>query len=155
MWKPKQSDLPEIPARPEPAVQATPISSYGSSHRPSLAPAAASEGVIGKNLRVVGEVTGNDSLLIEGSVEGSVHLTSARVTVGAKGTVQAGETLGERCCVTAGEIVILGKISGNICATDRVDIRPQGTLTGDITTARIAIADGANFRGGIEVRKSE
>ena len=105
------------------------------------------QATIGKGLVLSGEITGTESLFIDGKVEGSVNLGGNRVTVGRNGQVAAS--------ITAREIVILGKVRGNISASDRVDIRAEGALTGDVIAARISIEDGAFFKGGIELRKSE
>ena len=80
-------------------------------------------------------------------MEGSINLPGNRVTVGRNGQVAAS--------ITAREIVVLGKIKGNVSASDRVDIRAEGSLTGDVSAARISIEDGAYFKGGIDIRKVE
>ena len=96
-------------------------------------------------LVVKGEVTGSESLYIDGKVEGSINLPGNRVTVGRNGQVAAN--------ILAREVVVLGKVRGNINASDRVDIRSEGSLTGDVAAARISIEDGAYFKGGIDIRK--
>jgi len=93
------------------------------------------------------DITGSESLVIDGKVEGSINLPGNRVTVGRNGQVVAS--------IIAREIVVLGKVRGNITATDRVDIRADGALTGDVACARISIEDGAFFKGGIDIRKPE
>jgi cytoskeletal protein CcmA (bactofilin family) len=98
---------------------------------------------IGKSLRIKGEVIGSESLFIDGRVEGAISLPDCRVTI-AKGA----EVLAN---ITAREVVVFGKVSGNIDATDRVDLRSEGSLTGDVTTRRITIGDGAFFHGGIAI----
>jgi cytoskeletal protein CcmA (bactofilin family) len=98
-------------------------------------------------LFIKGEISGSESLFIDGKVEGSISLSGNRVTVGRNGQVSAS--------ITAREIVVLGKVRGNVTATDRVDIRAEGALTGDVIAARISIEDGAFFKGGIELRKSD
>ena len=90
-------------------------------------------------------MTGSEALYIDGRVEGSINLAGNRVTVGRNGVVNAN--------VTAREIVVLGKVRGNLTASDRVDIRSDGSLTGDVIAARISIEDGAYFKGGIDIRK--
>jgi len=105
------------------------------------------QATIGKSLFIKGEITGSESLFIDGKVEGSINLPGNRVTVGRNGQVSAS--------IAAREIVVLGKVRGNIAATDRVDIRAEGALTGDVIATRIGIEDGAFFKGGIELRKSE
>jgi cytoskeletal protein CcmA (bactofilin family) len=86
-------------------------------------------------------------LFIDGKVEGSINLNGNRVTVGRNGQVAAS--------ITAREVVVLGKVRGNVTASDRVDIRAEGALTGDVAAARISIEDGAFFKGGIDIRKPE
>lgn len=109
------------------------------------------QATIGKGLVIKGEITGSESLFIDGKVEGSINLPGNRVTVGAHGQVSAGMAI----CITAREIVVMGKVHGNVSASDRVDIRAEGALTGDVTAARISIEDGAFFKGGIDIRKSD
>jgi len=103
------------------------------------------QATIGKSLVIKGEVTGSESLYIDGRVEGSINLSGNRVTIGRNGSVSAN--------VNAREIVVLGKVKGNLVASDRVDIRNEGSLTGDVVAQRISIEDGAFFKGGIDIRK--
>jgi cytoskeletal protein CcmA (bactofilin family) len=105
------------------------------------------QATIGKGLFVKGEINGSESLFVDGKVEGSINLPGNRVTVGRNGQVAAS--------IAAREIVILGKVRGNVSASDRVDIRAEGALTGDVTAARISIEDGAFFKGGIDIKKVE
>ena len=111
------------------------------------AASAGDQATIGKGLFIKGEITGSESLFVDGKVEGSINLGGNRVTIGRNGQVAAS--------ITAREIVILGKVRGNIAASDRVDIRAEGALTGDVIAARISIEDGAFFKGGIDIRKPE
>jgi cytoskeletal protein CcmA (bactofilin family) len=94
---------------------------------------------------VKGEVSGSESLYIDGKVEGAINLPGNRVTIGRNGQVAAN--------ILAREIVVLGKVRGNCQSSDRVDIRSEGSLTGDVVAARISIEDGAFFKGGIDIRK--
>jgi cytoskeletal protein CcmA (bactofilin family) len=103
------------------------------------------QATIGKSLVIKGEVSGSESLYIDGRVEGSINLPGNRVTVGRNGVVNAN--------VNAREIVVIGKVRGNLNASDRVDIRNEGSLTGDVVAQRISIEDGAFFKGGIDIRK--
>ncbi len=103
------------------------------------------QATIGKSLVIKGEVTGSESLYIDGRVEGAINLPGNRVTIGRNGQVQAN--------VNAKEIVILGKVKGNLTASDRVDIRNEGSLAGDVVCQRISIEDGAYFKGSIDIRK--
>jgi cytoskeletal protein CcmA (bactofilin family) len=115
--------------------------------RPATTPTTttADQATIGKSLVIKGEVTGSESLYIDGRVEGSINLAGNRVTIGRNGVVAAN--------INAREIVVLGKVRGNLTASDRVDIRSDGSLTGDVVAARISIEDGAYFKGGIDIRK--
>jgi len=152
MWKPNQAG-PTSPSTPEPARPATPASSpttIDSTFRPVPSPAAVAvpsgeQATIGKSLIVKGEVSGSESLYIDGKVEGAINLPGNRVTVGRNGQVAAN--------ISAREVVVLGKVRGNVHASDRVDIRAEGSLTGDVAAARISIEDGAYFKGGIDIRK--
>jgi cytoskeletal protein CcmA (bactofilin family) len=103
------------------------------------------QATIGKSLVIKGEVSGSESLYIDGRVEGSINLPGNRVTVGRNGNVAAN--------ISAREVVVLGKVRGNLNASDRVDIRSEGSLTGDVVAQRISIEDGAYFKGGIDIRK--
>jgi cytoskeletal protein CcmA (bactofilin family) len=152
MWKPtNQPTTPGRPAEPERPTMSTP-SSPAAMSEPAVAsrPAAsttttADQATIGKSLVIKGEVTGSESLYIDGRVEGSISLAGNRVTVGRNGVVAAN--------INAREIVVLGKVRGNLTASDRVDIRSDGSLTGDVVASRISIEDGAYFKGGIDIRK--
>ena len=103
--------------------------------------------MISKGLFVKGEISGTESLYIDGKVEGAISLPGNRVTIGRNGTVGAN--------VTAREVVVMGKVRGNVSASDRVDIRAEGALSGDVSAARISIEDGAFFKGGIDIRKAD
>jgi cytoskeletal protein CcmA (bactofilin family) len=145
MWKPSQTGTMPPVSTPEAYRPASAASVLDSSNR---APAGTGDqATIGKGLLVKGEITGSESLFIDGKVEGSINLPGNRVTVGRNGQVAAS--------INAREIVILGKIRGNVSASDRVEIRAEGSLTGDVTAARISIEDGAFFKGGIDIRKPE
>lgn len=150
MWKPNQSGNSSQTPSNEPVRPATPaVPSYDPPVRTSTTGASAAtsadQATIGKSLVVKGEVTGSESLYIDGKVEGAINLPGNRVTVGRNGQVSAN--------ITAREIVVLGKVRGNMTASDRVDIRSEGSLTGDVTAQRISIEDGAFFKGGIDIRK--
>jgi cytoskeletal protein CcmA (bactofilin family) len=126
---------------------APPASSFETPARAAAptANAPTDQATIGKSLVVKGEVTGSEGLYIDGRVEGSINLPGNRVTVGRNGNVAAN--------ISAREVVVLGKVRGNISASDRVDIRSEGSLTGDVVAQRISIEDGAFFKGGIDIRK--
>jgi cytoskeletal protein CcmA (bactofilin family) len=105
------------------------------------------QATIGRSLVIKGEVTGSESLFIDGRVEGSITFPDNRVTVGRNGSVAAN--------VTAKEVVIMGKVQGNVTCEDRLDIRSEGVLAGDVITHRISVEEGAILKGGVEVRNPE
>lgn len=150
MWKPNQPGSITPNFTPEPARPAPPASTPEVA-RARVLPTAGDQATIGKGLVIKGEITGTESLFIDGKVEGSINLPGNRVTVGQHGQVAASMAV----CITAREIVVMGKIHGNVSATDRVEIRAEGALTGDVSAARISIEDGAFFKGGIDIRKSD
>ncbi len=145
MWKPSQSE-PSIPvSNPETQRPAPAVASVETTSR-NTAPAG-DQAVISKGLFVKGEISGTESLYIDGKVEGAINLPGNRVTIGRNGTAGAN--------VTAREVVVMGKVRGNVSASDRVDIRAEGALSGDVSAARISIEDGAFFKGGIDIRKAD
>lgn len=153
MWKPTNQPTSTTPPRPGDAERtSTPVTSAPAVSEPApvvtrpVATSTADQATIGKSLVIKGEVTGSESLYIDGRVEGSINLAGNRVTVGRNGVVAAN--------INAREIVVLGKVRGNLTASDRVDIRSDGSLTGDVVAARISIEDGAYFKGGIDIRKA-
>jgi cytoskeletal protein CcmA (bactofilin family) len=154
MWKPNQpatstpatGNEPIRPAAPStPVYEPTPVSRPSAATSTSTTPAPSDQATIGKSLVVKGEVSGSESLYIDGKVEGAITLPGNRVTIGRNGQVSAN--------ISAREVVVLGKVKGNINASDRVDIRSEGALTGDVIAQRISIEDGAFFKGGIDIRK--
>lgn len=154
MWKPASTTPTTNPnqkpaAEPEKPIMST-TPTQPSEPTPVAAPRNAvlnntEQATIGKSLVIKGEVTGSESLYIDGRVEGSVNLPGNRVTVGRNGQVQAN--------INAKEVVVLGKVKGNVTASDRVDIRNEGSLGGDVVCQRISIEDGAWFKGSIDIRK--
>jgi cytoskeletal protein CcmA (bactofilin family) len=147
MWKPTQTGSTNPTPTPEPARPAPAAPAYENTPSRPAAAASGEQATIGKGLTIKGEINGSESLYIDGKVEGSVNLPGNRVTVGRNGQVAAS--------ITAREIVVLGKVRGNVTATDRVDIRAEGSLSGDVAAARISIEDGAFFKGGIDIHKPE
>jgi len=102
---------------------------------------------IGRSLVIKGEVSGGESLYIDGRIEGTINIPEHRVTIGRNGVVSAD--------VNAREVVIMGKVNGNVICSDRLDIRSEGSVTGDVVTQRISVEDGANLRGSVQVQASE
>ncbi len=102
------------------------------------------QATIGRTLVIKGEISGSEALYIDGRVEGKITMPESRVTIGRNGKVDAS--------IAAREVVVMGKVNGNIDCSDRVDIRAEGAVNGDISTTRISVEDGASLKGGIQVR---
>jgi cytoskeletal protein CcmA (bactofilin family) len=102
---------------------------------------------IGKAVKIVGQIFSREDLYVDGDVEGTIELMEHKLTIGPNGKVHAG--------VKAREVVALGTIQGNVEASERIDIRKDAKLVGDIKTARIVIEDGAYFKGSIDIVKTE
>jgi cytoskeletal protein CcmA (bactofilin family) len=105
------------------------------------------QATIGRTLVIKGEISGAEALYIDGRIEGRISLPDNRVTIGRNGSVQGN--------ITAREVVVMGKVNGNLDCSDRVDIRSEGSVTGDVSTVRISVEDGAVLKGGIQVRSAE
>ena len=146
MWKPTQTGSTPSHTVPEPSRPQPPAPASFETAR-TAAPSTADQATIGKGLLIKGDISGSESIFIDGKVEGSINLPGNGVSVGRNGQVAAS--------INAREIVVLGKIRGNVSASDRVDIRAEGSLSGDVSAARISIEDGAYFKGGIDIRKPE
>ena len=114
---------------------------------PPTTVSASGSATIGKAVMVKGQIYSREDLVIDGEVEGTVELQEHRLTVGPNGKVQAS--------VKAREIIVLGAIQGNVDASDKIDIRKDAKLVGDIKAARIVIEDGAYFKGSIDIVKPE
>jgi cytoskeletal protein CcmA (bactofilin family) len=99
---------------------------------------------IGKSVVIKGELNGSEDLTIEGHVEGKIELRENVLTIGPNGKINAE--------VFAKAVVVLGEVAGNISATDKVDIRENGSVEGDIAAPKVAIAEGAHFRGSIDMQ---
>jgi len=103
-------------------------------------------GWLGSSLHVKGDITGTEDLLIDGSVEGLIHLDGRKLTVGTTAKLTAD--------INAHDLVVYGSVKGNVRATGRIEIKKDGSIIGDLTTAQIMIEDGADFKGSIEIAKS-
>ena len=114
--------------------------------RPLGATADRATARLGPSLHIKGEISGNEDLLIDGSVEGLIQLDERKLTVGATAKLTAD--------IIAREVVVYGSVKGNLRAKDRIEIKKDGSVNGDLTTARISIEDGAYFKGSIEIDKS-
>jgi cytoskeletal protein CcmA (bactofilin family) len=100
---------------------------------------------IGKSIVIKGELSGSEDLTIEGQVEGRVELRDNILTIGPNGKIRAE--------VFAKAVIVLGDVTGNVTASEKVDIRDNGSVDGDITSPRVAIAEGAHFRGSVDMQR--
>jgi cytoskeletal protein CcmA (bactofilin family) len=143
----KPASAPPTPS--ELAKEGIPMSTLPgrSSAEPHFEQHRAGQAVLGKSVIVKGQIFSREDLTIDGEVEGTVELQEHRLTVGPNGKVVAS--------VKAREIVVLGTIHGNVETTDKIDIRKEAKLVGDIKTARIVIEDGAYFKGNIDIVRAE
>src|SRR5262249_6101145 len=99
---------------------------------------------IGKSVVIKGELSGSEDLTIEGQVEGKIELRQNTLTIGSSGRITAQ--------IAAKVVVVLGNVTGNITASEKVDIRDNGSVGGDVSAPRVAIAEGAHFRGSIDMQ---
>ena len=100
---------------------------------------------IGKSVVIKGELNGSEDLTIEGQVEGKIELKDHALTIGANGKIKAQ--------IFAKSVIVLGEVNGNVSATEKVDIRDGGSVDGDIVSPRVAIAEGAHFRGSVDMQR--
>jgi cytoskeletal protein CcmA (bactofilin family) len=100
---------------------------------------------IGKSVIIKGELSGSEDLTIEGQVEGKIELKDNVLTIGPNGRIKA--------AVFAKAVIVLGEVNGNIAASEKVDIRDGGSVDGDIVSPRVAIAEGAHFRGSVDMQR--
>ncbi len=98
---------------------------------------------IGKSITIKGDLSGNEDLVVEGNVEGKIELPNNQLTIGANGNVAAS--------VTAKEIVIIGKVAGNVTGTERVEIESTGSVEGDVRAPRLVVQEGAVLNGAVEM----
>ena len=114
--------------------------------RPPEATAERTTGWLGASLRVKGEISGTEDLLIDGPVEGSIHLDDRKLTVGKAAKLTAD--------IDARDVVVYGYVKGNVRAKGRIEIKKDGYVVGNLTTAQIMIEEGADFKGTIEIDRS-
>jgi cytoskeletal protein CcmA (bactofilin family) len=146
MWnKDSQSEVPGTSAANDSRVTTGPNVSTGAA-RPS-APTARPLACLGASVKVKGEISSDEDLQIDGSVEGPISLPSHRLIVGR--TAQLGSE------ITAREVIVYGSVKGNLYSRERVEIKKDGQMMGDIMTARISIEDGAYFKGRIEIERAQ
>ncbi len=140
MWKRKE-DEPVM--RPPTAPPIEPPLAAPAAPRPSEPEIPRGVAAIGKSVMVKGQILSREDLYLDGEIEGTVEVPEHRLTVGPHGRLQAG--------IKAREVVVLGSVNGNVEAAERIDIRKEARLVGDIRTSRIVIEDGAYFKGSIDI----
>ncbi len=147
MWKRDESAKPPSTPAPASAPAATPAHTpavqSGGDHRPQIARDNVN---IGKSVFIKGELSGSEDLTIEGNVEGRIELKDNTLTIGPNGKIRAE--------VFAKQVIVLGEVTGNVTAAEKVDIRDNGSVDGDVTSPRVAIAEGAHFRGAIDMQRA-
>lgn len=144
MWGKEEKPMP--PARETPQPTYTPPAPAERSVEPTRdLGTRGGIATIGKSLSMKGQISGTEDLYIDGEVEGTVELKDHNITVGPNGRVNAN--------LHGRDVVVLGRVKGNIRAVDRLEIRKTGSLMGDIITARVVIEDGAYFKGSIDIQK--
>jgi cytoskeletal protein CcmA (bactofilin family) len=148
MWNSRKDEKPSIPP-PQPVSVATPVAPP-KEVRPMETPKMmdnfrAEVAHIGKSVVVKGELSGSEDLYLDGEVEGNIELHDHALTIGPNGKVKAN--------IHARDVVVHGKVDGNIAGTERVELKKSAILSGDITTQRIIIEDGAFFKGAIDIQK--
>lgn len=152
MWwdKKPRSITPNIP-QPEPPPPATPIMDNS---MPEINPKMSSsistdqnQTRLGRSVVMHGELSGSEDLLIEGQFEGTINLQEHCVTVGSHGQVKAE--------IHARQVVVLGTVTGNVSASEKIEIRKSGHVLGDLNAAGVSIEDGAYFKGSIEIQREE
>jgi cytoskeletal protein CcmA (bactofilin family) len=150
MWKRDEPVKPTGPATPAPAQPAGAPAAGEPAARPATPdPLRGLEKTavnIGKSVVIKGELNGSEDLTIEGQVEGKIELRQNVLTIGPNARIKAQ--------VFAKAVVILGEVTGNVSASEKVDIRDNGSVDGDIAAPRVAIAEGAHFRGSIDMQRA-
>jgi cytoskeletal protein CcmA (bactofilin family) len=135
------------PVKTQPAKETSPMSSVPNRPAESFDATRAGNAVLGKSVVVKGQILSREDLTIDGEVEGTIEMQEHRLTIGQNGKVRAS--------VKAREVIVLGTLHGNVETGDRIDIRKEAKLVGDIRTARIVIEDGAYFKGNVDIVRAE
>jgi cytoskeletal protein CcmA (bactofilin family) len=146
MWKRDEAVKP-TPSQPQ--APAAPVTSNPQASASTLQPEPRRNERdlvnIGKSVVIKGELNGSEDLMIEGHVEGKIELKDHVLTIGPNGRIKAQ--------VFAKSVIVLGEVNGNVTASEKVDIRDGGAVDGDIVSPRVAIAEGAHFRGTVDMQK--
>jgi cytoskeletal protein CcmA (bactofilin family) len=144
MWKRDEAVRPPA-GQPIPAQQPQPPAAAAPAPRSETKSMEKDNVNIGKSVVIKGELNGSEDLTIEGHVEGTIQLKDHVLTIGPNGRIKAQ--------VFAKAVIVLGEVTGNVTASDKVDIRDNGSVDGDIISPRVAIAEGAHFRGSVDMQR--
>jgi cytoskeletal protein CcmA (bactofilin family) len=131
-WGMPAPAAPEPPAEPRPRVE-----------KPTRTSAGGEMANIGKSISIKGDLSGNEDLVVEGSVEGRIELPNNQLTIGANGNVKAD--------VSAKSVVVVGKVAGNVTGVERVQIEATGSVQGDVRTPKLVVQEGATLNGSVEM----
>jgi len=147
MWKRDEAVKPAGPQQPAPAapVAHAPVTQASPAPQPDSRRIERDVVNIGKSVVIKGELNGSEDLTIEGHVEGKIELKDHVLTIGPNGKIKAQ--------VFAKSVIVLGEVNGNVTASEKVDIRDGGSVDGDIVSPRVAIAEGAHFRGTVDMQR--
>jgi cytoskeletal protein CcmA (bactofilin family) len=149
MWKRDEAVKPSTPAAggPAPAPPPPAAAPVTTAVRPEESRPPMRDMVnIGKSVVIKGELNGSEDLTVEGNVDGRIELRDHVLTIGPNGRIKAE--------VFAKAVIVLGEITGNVTASEKVDIRDKGSVDGDIISPRVAIAEGAHFRGSVDMQRT-
>jgi cytoskeletal protein CcmA (bactofilin family) len=149
MWKRDESVKPTTPPPPAPPAAQAPaatVASPAAQHNDVRTQIERDKVNIGKSVVIKGELSGSEDLTIEGHCEGRIELRDNVLTIGPNGKIRAE--------VFAKSVIVLGEVVGNVTASEKVDIRDKGSVDGDIISPRVAIAEGAHFRGSVDMQRA-
>ena len=147
MWKRDESVKPTTPPPPAAPAPAAPVAATPAAQPKDVRPQIERDKVnIGKSVVIKGELSGSEDLTIEGHCEGRIELRDNVLTIGPNGKIRAE--------VFAKSVIVLGEVTGNVTASEKVDIRDNGSVDGDIISPRVAIAEGAHFRGSVDMQRA-
>lgn len=151
MWKARPEDNRTTSVSPSQLVQPASTPASGSvspakeTQRPMVDAHSTDVGHIGKSVMIRGELSGNEDLYLDGEVEGNINLRDHKLVIGPNGKIKA--------AITAREVIVHGRVDGNITTSDRLELKRSSHLAGDVATHRIVIEDGAVFKGSIDIKE--
>jgi cytoskeletal protein CcmA (bactofilin family) len=147
MWNRRKEEPTPSPTATPSYGEGLPINAMSSRMDQHDAPLPSRTATVGKGVSIVGQISSREDLIIDGEVDGTIEAVEHKVTIGPNGKVKAG--------IKAKDIVVIGAVQGNVEASDKMEIKKDARLVGDIRTARISIEDGAIFKGSIDIVRTE